>query len=135
MASPLSLAGQEALGALAAALPSFRHVAGEEGGAGVCCVYAQSCLGINCSGAVEHVAAHEAEWRTFMAADAAENCIPACWQVEQDMPARDRFRGLLVVQALRHDRLAPCIAAFVASILGDVCLDQPELVCVHLKWR
>lgn len=70
-----------------------------------------------------------------MAADAAENCIPACWQVEEGMPVRDRFRGLLVVQAVRHDRLVPCIKAFVASVLGDVCLDQPELVCFLLTWR
>ncbi len=62
----------------------------------------------------EHVAAQPDEWQRVYDAQAPERApLPAPWQ-----QLLDGFQRLLVLRALRPDKLVPALTAYVADVLG-----------------
>ncbi|GAA5943977.1 hypothetical protein JCM3775_004729 [Rhodotorula graminis] len=61
-----------------------------------------------------HLAAHEAEWRAFLASAAPESVVPAVW-ADLD-PVALAIRRALVVKCLRPDRLLQALSAFASLV-------------------
>ena len=77
--------------------------------------------------------AHRDEWDAFARAPHPEDCVPVCWSNDAGgSAAREGLRKLLVLQAVRADRVQAQLEAIVGAIMGAALLQPRELDLAHL---
>jgi len=78
-----------------------------------------------------HILSNKDQWNNFLHNPTAETMVPTCWEGKEDLEEQQRsqldsFRRLLVLKALRPDRIAAGAAQFVSEVFGEDMLNTPE---------
>lgn len=85
------------------------------------------------SNLMAHVATNAREWDTFASSEHAETCIPKCWSDETGSAVQQAFAALLIVQAVRPERIMSQADAIVSAAVGPQLLQEHELVCLDAR--
>ncbi|KAJ3336987.1 hypothetical protein HDU93_001788 [Gonapodya sp. JEL0774] len=77
-----------------------------------------------------HILGNEQSWKDFMAHSAPEESVPECWELAKGTangPIPTAFRKLLIIRALRPDRIRPATVKFIETTFNTNILESQDL--------